>query len=336
MKKTISLLAACTLLLTSCGGVDNPSGGGGNGSGKTVRELKCTTGEAADIKENSAVLKGSVFLKTDKAASGTAWFYFGTDQATLTTKGEKINAGTFSSKDYTETTVNFSATLSGLTPNTTFYYVLAASADGKESTGNVVSFKTAGASTPSEPGEADSELVDLGLSVKWRAWNLGATKPEDAGDYYAWGEIATKNRYQMDTYKWSDATFETLKKYNATDGLTKLAAADDAAAVKLGGKYRMPTADEFKDLREKCTWTFGKVNDVEGYTVTAANGNSIFLPLCGMRYEDQNLHKDYGLYWSSNVDPSYFHALSLSLHDGEVKEYDIQRFVGFTIRPVSD
>ena len=148
MKKTISLLTACALLLTSCGGVDNPSGGGGNGSGKTVRELKCTTGEAADVKENSAVLKGSVFLKTDKAASGTAWFYFGTDQATLTTKGEKINAGTFSSKDYTETTVNFSATLSGLTPNTTFYYLIAASADGKESTGNVVSFKTAGASTP--------------------------------------------------------------------------------------------------------------------------------------------------------------------------------------------
>lgn len=333
MKRILFFIASLSLLLTSCGGVDNPGGGGGGKQG--TLELKCTTEAAADVTENSAVLKGKVALKTDNAVNGSAWFYFGTDKATLTKTGQKISTQSVSSNIYTETTFNISATLTGLQPESTYYYVLEASVGGKDASGEIVSFTTGKAAAP-DPTPGVAELVDLGLSVKWRAWNLGATKPEEFGDFYAWGEVQTKERYQADTYKWSDATFEKMTKYNATDGLTKLAASDDAAAAKLGGKYRMPTADEFKDLREKCTWTFEKRGDVEGYTVTATNGNSIFLPLCGMRYEDNRLHKDYGLYWSSNVEASKSNALSLSLHNGEVKEYDIQRFVGFSIRPVSD
>ena len=331
MKKILLPFAACVLLLASCGGVDNPEGGGGGGGKKGDVVLTCNTDAAADVTENSAVLKGRVILKTDDAVNGSAWFYFGTDKANLTKTGQKISTQSVASNIYTETTFNISATMTGLQPETTYYYVLEASVGGKDASGNVVSFTTGKAATP----EA-TDLVDLGLTVKWRAWNLGASKPEEFGDFYAWGEVQTKAKYQADTYKWSDANFEKMTKYNATDGLTKLQASDDAAAVKLGGKYRMPTAEEFKDLREKCTWTFDKIGEVEGYTVTAANGNSIFFPICGMRYEDSHLHKNYGFYWSSNVEAGKTNAISLRLLNGEVVEYDIQRFVGFTIRPVSD
>ena len=37
--------------------------------------------------------------------------------------------------------------------------------------------------------------MDLGLSVKWATCNLGATKPEEFGDYYAWAELTTKKEY---------------------------------------------------------------------------------------------------------------------------------------------
>lgn len=336
MKKILLAIAACALL-ASCGGVDNPDNGGGGNKKEGIVEVTCSTEAAADVKENSLTLKGKVYIKTDKSASGTAWFYFGTDKSTVTTQGQKTPTSNFTSKDYTETTVNIAASLAGLTPETTFYYALAASVGGKEIVGNVMSVTTAKSATPPPtPGEETAELVDLGLSVKWRAWNLGAKKPEEFGDYYAWGEVQTKSRYQSDTYKWSDANFEKMTKYNSTDGKKKLEAADDAAAAKLGGKFRMPTAGEFKDLREKCVWTYEEKGDVAGYTVTAENGNSIFLPICGMRYEENLLHKNYGLYWSSSLDADESHGVALSIMNGEVKEYDIQRFVGFSIRPVSD
>ena len=328
MKRVLLFLGVLSLLV-SCGGVDNPDNGGGGKKGSL--ELKCDTDAAADVTENSATIKGRVTLKTDQAVNGSAWFFFGTDKANLTTTGQKISTQSITSNIYTETTFNISATMNGLLPETTYYYILEASVGGINASGNVMSFTTGKAPVP----EA-TDLVDLGLSVKWRAWNLGATKPEEFGDFYAWGEVDTKEKYQADTYKWSDATFEKMTKYNATDGLTKLSAADDAAAVKLGGKYRMPTAEEFKELRDKCTWEYGTLNDVAGYKVSATNGNSIFLPLCGMRYEDNRLHKDYGLYWSSTLNAEKAHGTALSLKNGEVKEYDIQRFVGFSIRPVSD
>ena len=94
------------------------------------------------------------------------------------------------------------------------------------------------------------QYVDLGLSVKWATFNVGATKPEEYGDYYAWGETETKNDYSWSTYKWSDETGNILSKYNTSiyygtvDNKHVLDAEDDVAHVKWGGKWRMPTQSE--------------------------------------------------------------------------------------------
>ncbi|MGM9818180.1 MAG: hypothetical protein ACI30B_04270, partial [Paludibacteraceae bacterium] len=100
----------------------------------------------------------------------------------------------------------------------------------------------------------DYAAVDLGLSVKWATCNVGAATPEEAGNYYAWGEIATKETYEWSNYSDTSDGGSTFIKYT-TDGKTVLDLEDDAAAVKLGGKWRMPTDAEWTELRENCEWT---------------------------------------------------------------------------------
>ena len=162
--------------------------------------------------------------------------------------------------------------------------------------------------------------VDLGLpsGLKWATCNVGATKPEEHGNYYAWGETKTKTTYDWNTYKWATATYdaevdwwdlETLTKYNTDssygtiDNKTVLNPEDDAARANWGGAWRMPTDAEWTELRENCTWTWTTRNGVKGYTVKSnINGNSIFLPAAGCRYSgDLGGAGLGGGYWSSSL-----------------------------------
>ena len=143
---------------------------------------------------------------------------------------------------------------------------------------------------PDIPQTGNHEYVDLGLSVKWATCNVGATKPEEYGDYFAWGETQPKDYNDWSTYKWCIGSYNTLTKYNTSssygtvDNKTVLAKTDDAATVNWGGSWRMPTDTEWTELRENCTWTWTTQNSeygygVHGYRVTSKkNGNSIFLP----------------------------------------------------------
>ena len=149
------------------------------------------------------------------------------------------------------------------------------------------------------------EYVDLGLpsGLKWAKCNLGASKPSESGDHYAWGETAPKADYDWATYKWMQAGQSDSKyitKYTIADGetggiwydssgafigdnKTVLVAADDAATAKLGSPWRMPTIDEFQELIDKCTWTWTTQDGVNGCQVDGPNGNAIFLPAAGYR-----------------------------------------------------
>ena len=136
-----------------------------------------------------------------------------------------------------------------------------------------------------------SEYVDLGLSVKWATCNVGASKPEEYGDYFAWGENHPKSTYNWSTYKWCDGSETTLTKYNSnsSDGIVDnkrtLELDDDAARVNWGGSWRMPTTQELAELSSGCTWILTTQNGVKGYNVTSNNnGNSIFLPAAGYHY----------------------------------------------------
>lgn len=156
------------------------------------------------------------------------------------------------------------------------------------------------------------EYVDLGLSVKWATCNIGANKPEEAGDLFAWGETETKNEYRWSSYKYCKGTSQTLTKYctdqnfGKKDNKTVLEKEDDAAQVKWGGKWRMATMEELKELLEKCDWIATSQNGVEGYIVKSKlNGNSIFLPSLpepGER-DDENHNKSWGCgyYWFSTL-----------------------------------
>lgn len=132
-----------------------------------------------------------------------------------------------------------------------------------------------------------SGAVNLGLSVKWAACNVGASSPEEYGGYYAWGETEEKSDYSWDTYKWCNGSWDSMTKYctdsycRTVDNKTVLDPEDDVAHVKLGGSWRMPTLDEIEELCNECTWTSTTYNGVKGQLVTGPNGNSIFLPAAG-------------------------------------------------------
>ncbi|MCQ2346073.1 MAG: InlB B-repeat-containing protein [Paludibacteraceae bacterium] len=160
-----------------------------------------------------------------------------------------------------------------------------------------------------DTSENGFEMVDLGLSVYWATTNVGASSPEDRGNCFAWGEVAPKNEYTFNTYIYSGDTYNTFSKYctdssyGTVDNLTTLLPSDDAAYVNWGGKWRMPTKNEWDELHRQCTFSDTTLNGVSGFQVTGRNGNSIFLPfvnmVSGYSYEAGDV--DVGFYWSSSL-----------------------------------
>ncbi|MCR5395638.1 MAG: hypothetical protein K6E86_09610 [Bacteroidales bacterium] len=196
--------------------------------------------------------------------------------------------------------------------------------------------ESASAQPAAQPAESPFPAVDLGLTVRWATCNVGATKPEEFGGYFAWGETKAygeedqtnlrnyastdstsyvKQNFDWPNYKYCDGKSSSLTKYcteagsGQVDGKYTLDLADDAAHAAMGGKWRMPTNDELADLREKCTWTWTTLNGVTGYNVSSANGNSIFLPAAGCRSNQSHgltadkgpKHVGGGDYWSSSI-----------------------------------
>ena len=210
-----------------------------------------------------------------------------------------------------------------------------------------------GGTTPST-----MEYVDLGLpsGLKWAKCNLGASKPSDYGDFYAWGEIAAKTTWAVwEFYKWmqsGQSEWKYITKYTIADGeteaiwydssgnfigdnITTLVAADDAATQQLGSPWRMPTVDEINELLDKCTWTWTTQDGVNGHQVDGPNGNAIFLPATGYISDLFIINRgDLGYYWSSSLSPSS-HDASLFYFDSvnHAWAYDHRRR-GLSVRPV--
>lgn len=158
---------------------------------------------------------------------------------------------------------------------------------------------------------ADYEYVDFGLSVKWATRNVGAESPEDIGGRYAWGETITKDYYDWDNYKWCDGEEWLQNKYciydysGTVDGKTKLDDEDDVAQQLWGNGWRMPTIEEAQELCDNTTWEFTSSNGVQGYRVTGANGNSMFVPSCGQA-DENGLSVEYeAILWTSESDGAH-------------------------------
>ncbi len=188
-------------------------------------------------------------------------------------------------------------------------------------------------SVPQGVEQSSAQYVDLGLSVKWATCNVGAKSSWEYGNYYAWGETKPKKTYDWSTYKYccygSDITLTKYctKSSNGTvDNKTVLEKSDDVAYATFGGKWRMPTEAEWTELRTKCNWTWVTYNGVTGYKVEASNGNSIFLPAAGCRYESSIYDPVVnGYYWSSSLYESDPNGAWGVIFDS----YDVLRVNGF-------
>lgn len=139
------------------------------------------------------------------------------------------------------------------------------------------------------------EYVDLGLpsGTLWATCNIGATKPQEYGGYYAWGETEEKDYYDWSTYIHCDGTEETLHDIGDYIGGTEY----DVVHVKWGGLWRMPTGVQFEELMLYCSCEWVSQNGINGMLVIGPNSNSIFLPASGVRREDNisnlNIHGAY-------------------------------------------
>ena len=189
--------------------------------------------------------------------------------------------------------------------------------------------------------ETPGYAVDLGLSVKWATCNVGATSPQDFGDFFAWGEIKPKSTYTWNNYKWGSSYNLTKYCYHSNwgrvDNIGILESVDDAATVEWGNEWRIPTSAEMQELINKCNWTWTTLGGINGYEVTSkSNGNSIFLPAAG--YYDQSSHTksaSEGNYWSANIGGYNPHgAYSISFKSGSMSTSEYTRYMGCSIRPV--
>ena len=222
------------------------------------------------------------------------------------------------------------------------------------------------------------EYVDLGLTsgLKWAACNVGASKPGEYGDYFAWGD--TKPYYEAGTaqndpptwktgkedgYDWSSYKYRvsgdgswagggfniTFNKY-CTDGSywestepmdnkTVLDPEDDAARENWGGKWRMPTDDDWTELITECDWTWTTLNGVKGSLFTSnKNSKTLFLPAAGSRdVTDIGGTGSDGYYWSSSLDTDDpFNACYVYFDSSEVITFYDYRCCGFSVRPVTE
>ena len=169
------------------------------------------------------------------------------------------------------------------------------------------------------------DWVDLGLpsGLRWATCNVGASTPTAYGNYYAWGETSTKTTYSSSTYTYSDNP-------------TTLPSSADAATANWGSVWRMPTKEEFEELKNNCTVTWTTQNGVNGHLFTGPNGNSVFLPAADHR-DDISLYDagSGGYYWSSSLRtdyPSYARGLLLLSIHCSMDYFD--RYYGLSVRPV--
>ena len=204
----------------------------------------------------------------------------------------------------------------------------------------------------------DNLFVDLGLpsGTLWATMNLGASSPEDYGDYFAWGETETKSDYSWDNYKFGIPY--SFTKYTGSD-YAMLEAEDDVAHACFGTDVRLPSNADWKELIDNCyaffTADYNRYfpNDpisAEGVVVmNKALTKKIFFPASGLKGQDgPQSAGTRGYYWSSTANTLDSQlASSLFFQKGEttIKDQIEQamlsvgyraRFFGYAVRPVKE
>lgn len=176
------------------------------------------------------------------------------------------------------------------------------------------------------------KCVDLGLSVKWGGWNIGAYSPEEHGNLYSWGEIEPKSTYSFDTYLYLNNRTGAWSYIGDEISGTQY----DVASMKWGNGWRMPSRAEAEELIALCTKEHTRYNDIEGYFYIGPNGNSIFIPLIQCQ-NDNGSSAPNSYFWTSTYDRYYSNgqcAVYFDIADGQIGSW--YRYIGMPIRPVTD
>ena len=311
---------------------------------KTLTILASVTAEASDIKCISATISGSLSVQSEGSFSKSAVLYYSSSNSTL---DGLISNGTRRTLSLGEDG-SYTVALYSLSYSTSYNFVVVAKVDDVDFVSATGKFSTP---VPPEP-----PLVDLGLSVKWASFNLGASKPTEYGGYYQWAGTEDVSRKSISLnwsycpyhsgsgYETGWTKYNTNYSYGKVDKKTVLEAMDDAATVALGGKWRMPTDAEWSELlnTDNCSWTWMTIDGVNGYKVQSKKSgytdNWIFLPAAGCRNRGHfNSVESYGYYWSSSLDTSYpYNAYYMEFNSSYVGRYSYYRYYGRSVRPVSE
>ena len=192
--------------------------------------------------------------------------------------------------------------------------------------------------TLQKPAEIPAEAKDLGLpsGTKWASYNVGATAPEEYGEYFAWGELKEKDVFNESNYQFcKNGIYANL---GDDIGGTEY----DVARERWGGEWMMPNKQMMQELYEYCTTKWTTQNDVYGTLFTGPNGESIFLPAAGYRKDDQQMQAGvWGDYWASTAsEANTYSAYELYFKDGLINcdyvynDNPTYRRNGHTVRPV--
>lgn len=198
--------------------------------------------------------------------------------------------------------------------------------------------------------KTEYQWVDLGLSVRWAKVNVGSTRISGYGDYFAWGEVATKNSYTAKNYTWYDKDEHITKycsnpAYEKPDFLTELLPEDDVAALKWGNGWRMPTYEELMELVRNCNWTFSSVDGVKGYMarskIPGYETEWIFFPAAGFSDAVSSYPGYEGYYWTStNCGGSSKQSDALTFNPSGITTTGygdgVARIIGASVRPVHE
>ena len=191
-------------------------------------------------------------------------------------------------------------------------------------------------------GISDHEYVNLGLpsGTLWATMNVGAERIEDVGNYYSWGETEVKWPYSLYNYTFYDGhqytKYCTAYKYGIPDGKTELDMEDDAAAMRFGSSWRIPSDTQISELIKNCSVSKSSVNGVDGYLFTGPNGNSIFFPITGgcKQGSDYNTNCE-AFYWARNLHYTEDgFAYLFTMNNGVARLGFGDRYVGCAIRAV--
>jgi len=189
------------------------------------------------------------------------------------------------------------------------------------------------------PGDIDEDAaVDLGLNVLWAPFNVGCDRPSlfMTGGYYGYGDPTGKLTSIDDkscSMYWNVSSQED---YSGTEY--------DIARVQWGGRWRTPRQEDMDELINRCQWTYIQPEGVApGYLIIGPNGNRIYLPMAGFRYEfDYYELGKMGYYWITSpreekvTDLSGFVGLALTLVPGGLQYGYAIVNNGFSVRPVLD